>query len=780
MWRLTKGNKRSVGRLRGMIYVPIVFILVVFGCLSQPSVTNGEERIKISVRAGFNNEIKEHHWVPVRVTLTNHGAPLEGSVFVQLNDGGYSEWAGTAEEYVELPQGATKEVTLVLPSERLQAGQKVVFASEGKKAAEAKITANWVGSDTLSVGVLASSDETGRFLSGLAHMDMSVFPLTSEELPEVGIALSGLDVLVFNNYSAETLNANQVEAIKRWVAAGGVLILGGGPEYKKAGQAFQELSPVDVTGTTTVDAIRSLQQKASGAELAFESPLTLSKATLKSEAKALVAEDDLPIIATRSWQEGKVIYTAYNLTVAPLNDWQGNAPLWENILSNSRSNVVQSSYHSHPWSLMEAVNYIPSLQLPSIGIIVLAFLIYVLIVGPIVYLVLRRWDKRSWAWGVIPLSAVLVAIGIYAYGTGVRGNNVMVHNVNVLKIHRGGAAELRGAIGLFVPDGGTYDLQLPQAVTGWPAKQDFSPSDPSDTDQNRVRITPDGTDITFKNVEFWSMRRAYVEGQVDIGQVVADLSPEGDRLVGTVTNKSSLDLYDVHLLSGDRMREIGTLKAGATKEVDVEHGSPSYSSGGYAYEQFIQFQDGYEREDGLLRYVQYEAYPFMPSQSEVQLVGWTEQPVYESSVNNEPSEQHSLSLVIVPLHVKAGADGTVVWPKGAVLPDVVMVNGSFAVEPDGFNVGTGKGSVTFRFDLDLEEKVHLDQLEVETQGAGDHIEWLNQQTGEWEEIHSASSKTSLNHYLSASGEVLVRLSWDKGNDEYYPFPTLEAEGTVVK
>ena len=100
--------------------------------------------------------------------------------------------------------------------------------------------------------------------------------------------------------------------------------------------------------------------------------------------------------------------------------------------------------------------------------------------------------------------------------------------------------------------------------------------------------------------------------------------------------------------------------------------------------------------------------------------------------------------------------------------------------PDGFNIAQGNGSVTFRFDLNIEQKVTLEKLHVELQGQASMMEWFNWETGEWEEANVASDQ-SLNDFLSETGEVLVKISQDQaGNDRFYPFPTLEAEGRVVR
>lgn len=771
--------------IRYILAVGFLFILV---CTGNLPVTYGQDRVEMSVETGFNGEVKYGSWAPIRITLTNNGSAIQGNVHLDVdrnaNDG---DWTGTVEAHVDLPQGTTKTLTLLAPSERVQAGQKLVFTADGSKVTEANVRVNQLGPYEMTVGVLSTSPEAGKFLHGLkmggGNRAPHIYELQPDVIPEVGIGLSSLDVLVLNNFPAETLNVNQVEAVKNWVARGGTLILGGGPGYEKSAQAFQELSPVDVSGTTTIDAVDVFQrQKEYGAELKFTSPLTVSEGTLRPDAKALVAQDGLPIVASKAWREGDVIYTAYNLTAPPIADWNGNAVWWESFLSGSRQYVTQ--FDRFPWSLRQSVDYNPSLQLPSPGGMAIAFLIYVLLVGPVLYLLLRRFDKRGWAWGVIPLCAVLVAFGVYTYGAEKRSEAVMVHDVQVVKLYPDDFAELRGASAVFVPEGGTYTLRLPNTVFAWPGRSDVTTTTAGDWNDSRVHITPEGTDVTFEKVEFWSLRKAYVEGYVNGGQIAANLTMEGERVVGTVTNETKWDLRDAHVLAGGQMSAIGGLKKGETKQIDVKLDPVPVRHPGLLSRQLLPTAGGkadeFRREVMLLQYLEHEGYHLQPFPSQVQLMGWTEQPVYESTVAGRTSDQYSLSLVIAPLEIRPDKDGKVVYPKGSIIPAVVATSGAVDIMPEGFNILQGTGSVTFRFDLNVEENVTLDKLNVELQGAVSKVEWFNWKAGEWEETNGHSDQ-SLDEYVSGTGEVLVKVSRDQaGSDQFYPFPVLEAEGKVVR
>ena len=58
---------------------------------------------------------------------------------------------------------------------------------------------------------------------------------------------------------------------------------------------------------------------------------------------------------------------------------------------------------------------------------------YIALIGPINYLVLRRLDEREWAWVTMPALIAIFAVGAYAYGSALRGSDVIVNEVAIVR-----------------------------------------------------------------------------------------------------------------------------------------------------------------------------------------------------------------------------------------------------------------------------------------------------------------------------------------------------------
>src|SRR4029079_16633676 len=80
---------------------------------------------------------------------------------------------------------------------------------------------------------------------------------------------------------------------------------------------------------------------------------------------------------------------------------------------------------------------------------------------PLNYIVLRRIDRREWAWITMPVLIVGFAVGGYAFGSALRGSSIIVNEVGIV---RGAPDATEGSaqvyLGIFSPTRGTYQVAV--------------------------------------------------------------------------------------------------------------------------------------------------------------------------------------------------------------------------------------------------------------------------------------------------------------------------------
>ena len=112
-------------------------------------------------------------------------------------------------------------------------------------------------------------------------------------------------------------------------------------------------------------------------------------------------------------------------------------------------------------TIVSAVTNLPSLALPPIGGLLVLLLGYILLVGPVNYLVLRRLDRREWAWITVPALIAVFTVGSFGIGGLLRGSDVIVHEVAIVRGAPGTtAATVQSYLGIFSPSRSTFQVRV--------------------------------------------------------------------------------------------------------------------------------------------------------------------------------------------------------------------------------------------------------------------------------------------------------------------------------
>ena len=179
-----------------------------------------------------------------------------------------------------------------------------------------------------------------------------------------------------------------------------------------------------------------------------------------------------------------------------------------------------------------------SLALPPIGGLLVLLFGYVVLVGPVNYIVLRRIDRREWAWITVPVLIVVFTVGSFGIGGLLRGSDVIVHEVGIV----------RGAPGR----GCGHDPVVPRASSARPGRPTRSRSRATRCWQPPMNgdifgtgagtaldvLQGDPSRVRDLDVGYGSIRTIRAEASATAPEVTASLRLADGRLQGTVTNES--------------------------------------------------------------------------------------------------------------------------------------------------------------------------------------------------------------------------------------------------
>ncbi len=600
----------------------------------------------LQVSAGYDGSYRVSHWFPVNVTVSNDGPDIQGVLewhFPGMRDN------ATFKRLVDLPRGAQKRLVLNAFAKDFARAGEVRLVVDRTPVVEEQVRLTPIDAEQYVVGVVSSDS---ALLSSLASMKFNnrtsttVTHLAPELLPDEALALAGIDALFLHDIITTDLTPAQRAALELWVSLGGQLVVSGGANAERTVPGLTDLLPITVEGLTGDAALASLGNMVPRERETLPASATVSQVELQPAAQAV---DDAGLLVAWRQGAGQVIFSRFDLSA--LRAWTGEPALWSRVLESDMRFQPGTLYRWRDDNLVQQVLRFPGMQFPSFGVLLLFILFYVVIIGPLNFLILRRMRRSELAWITVPAIVLLFVGGTYAVGTLIRGNRPRVMQVAIVQgYEHTSRAQATDFIGLFSPRRDTYTLTLPpdalvsQERLGWDNSAYAS-----------VVWTDQGTELRDLLVDVSSLRTAIVEQAVDMPlQVSSNLQRQRGEVRGEVQNLGNEPLLDAVIVYGSTQQHLGTLAPGANHEVILERNRGNFPG-------FANFDDDetmFSRQRILNTLDEPDQFgrfgPNAPmgglDDNGVYLLSWSEQPLSSVQIDGTSAHQDGLTLYVIRLN----------------------------------------------------------------------------------------------------------------------------------
>jgi hypothetical protein len=439
-------------------------------------------------------------WVPFRISVANQGPAIAGRLVVHTeSSNGPTPQAREFVKEIQLPTGShqSHEIAAYInsgenPSVRITSGDRVLIETT------VQVQRNFGWSDQLEIAVVdtdptalnnisqaqiqqqpirepfklgprssvqqaagqpnAQSPPNGpgqpprrgpRNAGGSGPQTFSAHPtvIAPEDLPRDFVAYDLLDALVINDAPLSQLSEEQARGLRLWVASGGLLVVTGGADVAgMRANHLDEILPIDA-GTAASAAgfpVTDMTQVYGGFEVA-EATLGMN-ARVKPGARALLGASDRPVVAERDYGSGLVRFVAINPKLNPYRGWNGAKELWADLLwpaatakprhANWITTGSRGPSRSGRWGVQDLLFHLAELQPPSTKYVLFFLLAYVLLVGPINYVILRWRRKTDLAWLTIPAVVILFTLVSVTVAQMSHGGKAVVADTSLVQLHQ--------------------------------------------------------------------------------------------------------------------------------------------------------------------------------------------------------------------------------------------------------------------------------------------------------------------------------------------------------
>ncbi len=682
---------------RCLAAVPVAWLAL--GLMAAP--VAADDAVQMTARALLDGHARVGSWVAIAVDLANDGPPIVGELALAAGTSGKTRYAVP----VDLPTQSDKTYVIHAQAPSFGGRLTVSLVTTTGIAAERTVDVTVHDAGQLVIGVVAERPQglagVFRLLPGPTGTAAAIVALEPADLPDRVEAWSAIDRLVWQDVDTDTLSSGQLAALAGWVAGGGRLVIVGGTAGPDALSALpDELLPY--RPTSTVDVAPGSLVSLLGVQPAAATDVPGLAGTL-AHGRAMARVGDQVVAAEGAYGAGSVTIVGVDASTGWLATADGTEALWRRLLpprSASGAAITDDS------QLLNAVSQLPALALPPIGGLLAILAGYIVLVGPVNYLVLRRIDRREWAWVSIPLLIVGFTVGAYGIGAALRGSDVIVHEVSIV---RGAADAGRGTslvyAGVFSPTRGTYQLSVPGgALLSAPINGDFLGGDTGST-LDIVQGEP--SRIRDLAVGFGSLRTIRAETPVEVPTLDVDLRLEGERVVGSLRNTSDMGIDKPSLVVGANVQTWPRLGAGETVEVDLALAAqpfgasmsdkvvgPQFFEGGQSSDEAARISVRRSLIDSLTFDPSFGFSGNIPGDGPV-LLGWTDDPVVSVDLADQRPRTAATTLYQFALPLRA--TGAVVYRNDMVRSTVVSLDAPmFNKDPTSLSMGQGSMTLAYR------------------------------------------------------------------------------------
>jgi hypothetical protein len=696
--------------------------------------------VTLTVHVGYQDVVKGGAWMPVTIDARNTGAGVDGMLEVQESLNAQPGVSGFTiyQEPISLASGATKRLRLYLVENTTGATITARITQQGRVA----VSQDSATSATTSalIGVLSDQSTTldefaavhpGGIAARVVHLHL-------EDIADSSIPLRAFDILAIDDFATDSLTAGQRAAIADFVATGGDLLVGTGAAWRKtlAGVPTAIL-PLQVTGTTLVDA-----------NAAGGTAVELATGTVSSGV-AWLSDAGQPLIVERPVGAGEVTMSTFDWNQQPLAVSTSSPTVLRQVMSRAFFAQVgsaqngpymmmgpvpmgfgsQTSISTRSSALTPVLGNLPGLDLPSLQLTGALVLIYVLLVGPVNYLVLGAMRRRALAWVTVPLIALLAAGGAYGAGIFTKGRSVQTNQIAIIHVQPGSDhAYQETYTGIIPPGRGDY-----QATAGG-ERLLISPiaTNNGNAYAGSVRINVASNEVTLSGMTAFALGGFATEGVTTAPKLTAHVALVNGQLKGTIENQSNVTFTDAVLIAGDSFQTIGALKPGASAslslapKVATSLGQPLYMR---IYNQSGIYQGGYGPGGPTMtaadrdNFAKTQILSLLPTgvgfkgmgtgTAAPMLVAWTHSSFQDLSVNGSHPRSTALGAVVLSLAVDQIGTGPL--PAGVVSGRIVDVVGDSQNQGPPGMLLIQNGSVTYEFAPSLTGGAHVTGVSVNAQ-----------------------------------------------------------------
>lgn len=608
---------KDLKRLFLFVMMSVLAVFFLTGCSSKEDIKG---QLEVKVELGYDSTVKVGSHNPLVAYVQNKGPAFSGELQIEVEDNMNGK-VMIATPF-EMAENSQKEIQLEVPVLIIQKNFTVSIASGKDLYYKEKIKTRKVLSPNQQViAIITDTPDVYRFLdgtkTGIVAQDPYMDKMAATQVYQAEIteelqvqffdsfdALNSTEKLNYFNYvyighnQSLTISEEVEAAIIEWIKSGKHLIIETGADYKKMNSILpSSLNPMAIDETQNVKLTNIL----SG--IAFDQNIDVAISSTIDQADFVYQQEgEAAIGAVTKVGNGSILTLLVNMGLEPLASWNAKAPFMSGIIqeSNVQMNYMDMQRYGSPYQYL--LSQVPIEKKTPYVMILIIFSLYILLIAPVSYFILKKLDKRDFAWIGIPIMAILCIATLYIFGGNTRYTKAIANSVSILTADESSdVMQIKTEINVFNNNKDNLTIEWDpseQININYGQQQDMYYGggyygDPNSKVEKQLtgKLTI-GSPMKYEkyNAPLWAASYITAEKQIPFNndEKMVRVKIDGSELIITAKNTTPYTLLNAFIQWGQGFIFIGDLEPGEEKQVTKDFDAFQQAP----FETFIQTEMG--------------------------------------------------------------------------------------------------------------------------------------------------------------------------------------------
>lgn len=779
----------------------LVFIFNLIAPNMKVNASKNDDKYDLTISYGIDGKYKAQKYMPVTVQINNLEKDFNGEIELRI----VSDYAGGYNSYSkEVYAKVGESVSVTIPVKFLDGNNSgtLCLVENDKVLYEKKfhVSSGRVSEGNALTGLLTDDATALGYLGDITYFDssysnvgrMNCVNIDESYLSENGLNIDVLDLIVINNYNMANLNEDHYSSLNNWVNEGGTLIIGTGANESKTITNINK-NFLNISSEGTIE--RNVAITNENLNLIL-SQITLEGATVTNNSYGN------KLVYSLDRGAGTILVTTFDLGLEPFISSSDATLMLQNMLIETFDKIYQQdyngSYNSSSYQASYMLRNIPVQDVVSPVTLGIILATYAVLVGIVLYVVLKKMKRNELTWILIPITAVIFTILIYLLGSKMKFKDVVVNSVNIISTDENGKGQINGYIGIGSKNKGNLKIEKEENLNMKYISDDYYyyGDTSSETKTLKIKTTyiKDNSYFTVAN-NVSEMNKFEVSGkEIVLPKIENSLKIKDGSLEGTIKNNLDYDIKKLIIVSGQSVWDLGEVSTGEQISISEAEIKNSYGIQGYAdsiqNEYYnAQWDDSVDKRDPKFKNVErYSSLLYLLSNgnyigAKTKIIAITDLPVdYSLKIENKSISNYDLTAVVQDADIDfKDEDGNLNFPEGYFEYSIASIADTANFDYyEGYIYGYG--DVILEYDIDTNVDVKEITINSGTDrwgyqyGVDGEYYIYNYNTNEYEKFSLSSGSYKISNDGSYTLNNKIQIKIVASNDGNNAAPKLMIKG----